>query len=121
MGHLDNAICQHVALGSVLHTDNHRGSSEIAGKYGHKTINYSAGEYVRDDAITNGIESVWALLKRGLHGVYHHVSEKHLSRYINKFTFRLNEVNVVRHTMEQLESLAKATVGRQITYGELMA
>jgi transposase-like protein len=119
--HLDNAICQHVALGSVLHTDERRGYSEIAGKYEHKTINHSAGEYARDDVTTNGIESVCALLKRGLHGVYHHVNEKHLSRYINEFAFRLNEGNVARHTMEQLESLVKATVGRQITYKDLVA
>ena len=37
------------------------------------------------------IESVWAVLKRGIHGVYHHASPKHLSRYIDEFTFRLNE------------------------------
>ena len=58
-----------------------------------------AGEYVRDGVTTNGIESVWAVLKRGLLGVYHHASPKHLHRYVDEFTFRLNEGNVKRHTM----------------------
>lgn len=112
--HLGEAINAHITLGSVIHTDEHRGYSEIAGDYEHKTINHSAGEYVRGDVTTNSIESIWALLKRGLHGVYHHASDKHLSRYINEFTFRLNEGNGARHTMERLDSLVLATVGKQI-------
>ena len=48
----------------------------------HWTIRHSAGEYVKRQASTNGIESFWALMKRGLHGTYHHVSTKHLGRYV---------------------------------------
>ena len=43
---------------------------------------------------TNGIESVFALLKRGLHGVYHHASPKHLHRYVGEFAFRLGDGDV---------------------------
>jgi hypothetical protein len=50
--------------------------------YGHMTVNHKAAEYVgADGASTNSIESVWAVLKRGIYGTYHHVSEKHLGRY----------------------------------------
>jgi len=119
--HLSEAIHANVTLGSILHTDEHRGYQNIAGVFEHKTINHSAGEYVRDDVTTNGIESVWALLKRGIHGVYHHTSDKHLSRYINEFTFRLNDGNVSRHTMQRLESLVNASFGQRLTYQSLIA
>jgi hypothetical protein len=54
---------------------------------------------------TNGIESVFAVLKRGLIGVHHHASQKHLGRYVDEFSFRLNEGNVRHHTLTRLESL----------------
>jgi hypothetical protein len=56
-----------------------------------------------------------------LHGVYHHASDKHLSRYVNEFTFRLNDGNVKRHTLNRLSSFITATAGRRITYKELTA
>lgn len=70
---------------------------------------------------TNSIESVWAVLKRGLHGVYHHASPKHLGRYVNEFTFRLNDGNVKRMTMDRMDSFIRACAGRRITYKELTA
>jgi hypothetical protein len=70
---------------------------------------------------TNGIESVWAVLKRGLHGVYHHASDKHLHRYVDEFTFRLNDGNVARHTLARLESLTEASFGKRLTYKALIA
>jgi len=84
-------------------------------------VTHSTGEYVRGDIHTNSIESVWAVLKRGLHGVYHHASKKHLGRYVDEFTFRLNDGNVSRHTFERLDSLTLAVTGKQITYKELTA
>ena len=54
-------------------------------------VNHSAGQYANEIAYTNGIEGVWALLKRGYHGVFHHFSDKHFNRYVDKFVFRLNE------------------------------
>jgi hypothetical protein len=61
------------------------------------------------------------VLKRGLHGVYHHASKKHIGRYVDEFTFRLNDGNVSRHTFERLDSLTLAVTGKQITYKELTA
>jgi len=84
-------------------------------------VNHSQGEYVRGDVTTNSIESVWAVMKRGVYGVYHHVSKKHLDRYANEFAFRLNEGNVKRRTVERLMSLTAACVGIRITYEELIA
>lgn len=89
--------------------------------YKHETINHSAGEYARGAASTNSIESVWAVLKRGIHGVYHHASAKHLFRYVDEFTFRLNEGNVARHTFARLDSFIDGIKGKRLTYERLIA
>lgn len=56
----------------------------------HESVNHSVGEYVRDMAHTNGIESFWAVLKRGYYGTYHRISPKHLERYVTEFSGRHN-------------------------------
>jgi len=119
---LHAAVHEHIETGSTLHTDEHGGYVGLEGVfYKHERINHGNGEYVRDGVSTNGIESVWAVLKRGLHSVYHHAREKHLARYVNEFTFRLNDGDVKRHTLERLESLVTASFGQHITYKELTA
>ena len=60
-----------------------------------------------------------AVLKRGLMGVYHHASPKHLPRYVDEFTFRLNEGNVKIHTLDRLDSFIKAVDGKRLTYARL--
>src|SRR6202043_3715388 len=114
-------IREGVEPGATIHTDEHRGYASLDLDYQHETIVHSAGEYVRDDGVTtNGIESVWAVLKRGLHGVYHHASEKHLHRYVDEFAFRLNEGNVERHTLERLDSFIEKSAGKRLTYKALI-
>lgn len=56
----------------------------------HETVNHSKGEYVRGNIHTNGIENVWSLFKRSVMGAFHHISEKHLDRYLDEFEFRFN-------------------------------
>ena len=122
MDTVHQAIHRNVAVGSMLHTDDAVVYDGIGGLFfGHDSINHTAGEYVRGNVTTNSIESVWAVLKRGLHGVYHHASEKHLGRYVSEFTFRLNEGNVKRHHFERLNDLIAAAGRRRITYKELIA
>jgi transposase-like protein len=118
---LQSEIRGNVEPGSMIHTDEHRSYSGLSPAYGHETVNHSAKEYVRGDVHTNGIESVWAVMKRGLHGVYHHASPKHLHRYVDEFTFRLNDGDVKRHTLERLSSLVSASFGPRLTYKELTA
>lgn len=121
-GTITDAIVQNVAVGSTLHTDEHLSYAGIGGLFfNHDTINHSAGEYVRDGATTNSIESVFAVLKRGLIGVYHHASPKHLTRYVDEFAFRLNEGNVARHTLERLDSFVSRVAGKRLTYKALIA
>ena len=115
------AILENVEAGATIHTDENRiyNSLDYLG-YGHETINHSLGEYVRDGVTTNSIEAVWAVLRRGIYGTFHHVSHKHLGRYVNEFTFRLNEGNVERHTMRRLESFVDGTRGRRLIYKDLI-
>jgi hypothetical protein len=122
MGEIQGAIFARVEFGSSLVTDEHPAYKGLDGLlFRQESVNHSAGEYVRGMAHTNGIESVWAVLKRGLHGVYHHTSAKHLSRYVDEFSFRLNAGNVKRHTLERLASFVDAVAGKRITYKELTA
>jgi len=119
---IHRAVHSSIETGSTLHTDEHGGYAGLDGLFfSHERINHSAGEYVRDGVTTNAIESVWAVMKRGLHGVYHHASPKHLDRYVSEFTFRLNEGDVKRHTMERLSSLFSAAIGQRLTYKDLIA
>lgn len=122
MDTVHQAIHKHVAVGSRLHTDEASAYNGLDGLfYQHDQINHSAGEYARGDVTTNSIESVWAVMKRGIHGVYHHASPKHLGRYVDEFAFRLNDGNVKRHTLARLDSFVDATAKKRLTYAELIA
>jgi transposase-like protein len=119
---IQSAIHANVEVGSTLFTDEHSGYAGLDGLFfRHEAVNHSAKEYVNGMASTNGIESVWAVLKRGVNGVYHQISAKHLARYVDEFTFRLNEGDVKRHTLDRLDSFVTAVVGKHITYKELTA
>ena len=62
-------------------------------------------EYVNGQAHTNGIESFWALLKRGYHGTYHHMSPKHLDRYVGEFAGRHNDRS--SNTIDQMVHIVR--------------
>ena len=117
---LHSEIRARIKAGTMLHTDEHAGYTGLKG-YGHESVKHFAKEFVRGDVTTNSIESVWAVLKRGLHGVYHKASKKHLGRYVDEFTFRLNDGNVKIMTMDRIDSLLKATKGKRITYAALIS
>lgn len=118
---LQTAIHTNCEVGSTLFTDEASGYIGMDGLFfRHDTVCHSVGEYINGQAHTNGIESVWALLKRGVYGVYHQVSPKHLGRYVNEFAFRLNAGDVKRHTLDRLDSFVVAVVGKRLTYAGLI-
>ena len=117
---INKTVKENIELGSEIHTDEHKAYMDVNLKYKHSSVNHNAKEYLVNGVTTNGIESVWALLKRGIYGIYHSVSEKHLSRYMNEFSFRLNDGNVKNHTYFRLASLFKQCIGSRITYKELV-
>lgn len=118
---LQGAIKAHVALGSAVHTDEHASYKGLRG-YAHGSVKHGAGEYVGPgDIHVNGQESAWAVLKRSVHGTWHHVSRKHLGRYVDEAAFRLNEGNVKVHTRRRLDAFVGRLFGRRLTYRELIA
>jgi transposase-like protein len=83
----------------------------------HETINHSADEYVRGDAHTNTIEGYFSILKRGIIGTYHHISQQHLKRYLAEFDFRYNERSALGvNDKERAARLLKGIVGKRLTY-----
>jgi transposase-like protein len=91
------AVNEVVGRQSTIMSDDCRSYCGIGQGYegGHKSINHSLGEYVNGDISTNTVESYFALLKRGVHGTFHHISKQHLAKYCDEFSFRWNfrEVN----------------------------
>lgn len=83
-------IKKHVPEGARLITDEHFAYKNLGKNYVHDTINHNIKIYVCGDIHTNSIENFWSVLKRGLYGVYHGVSSKHLTRYLNEFAARFN-------------------------------
>jgi hypothetical protein len=83
----------------------------------HESVNHGAGEYVRGDAHTNTIEGYFSILKRGITGVYHHVSQQHLKRYLAEFDFRYNERMALGVTdYERATKALKGVAGKRLTY-----
>lgn len=115
------AIGRAVAPGATVYTDEHPSYRRLAGDYTHRTVNHGAKRFVDGLAHTNGIESVWAVMKRGYNGVYHNWSVKHMSRYINEFAFRLNQGNCEIDTQERIDALLTQAVGKRLTYARLTA
>lgn len=87
---LEPIVMAHVAAGATVYSDEHTGYYNLRHTFAHAKVNHSKGEYVRGDAHTNSIESVWALLKRQIIGIHHWVSPKHLDAYVSEMTFRFN-------------------------------
>jgi transposase-like protein len=84
----------------------------------HKTINHSQGVYVDGDITTNGIESAFSLLKRGIIGSWHKVSAKHLPAYLEEMTFRFNRRNSKTLFLDTLRHMITAD---PLTFQELTA
>ncbi len=115
---LQPEVIANVEKGSTLYTDENPSYKKLGSVYRHKSVNHSAWEYVKKEAHTNGIESFWALLKRGYHGTYHKMSAKHLHRYVNEFAARHNDRRSA--TLAQMQFIAKGLTGKKLTYKTLI-
>ena len=108
-----------VANGSALMTDEDSSFLGLDGEYNVYSVNHSKGEYVRHFIFhTNGIESVWALLKRQIFGIHHWVSDKHLNRYVSEMTWRFNRRDM--NVTDRMNDIFACAEGR-LTYKALVA
>ena len=108
-------VCYHFDAGAMLYTDEAVACKRMP-EYDHQAVDLAVFEYVRDMAHTDGIESFWVLLKRGYHGTFHRISEKHLHRYVAEFATRHNmrpqdTIDMVGDTMARM-------VGKRLTCNE---
>ena len=113
---LQGFVGDRVADGATVYTDEHRAYDGLL--YPHESVRHSVGEYVRDMAHTNGMESHWAMLKRGYVGVYHRMSPKHLPRYVAEFEGRHNARPL--DTADQMAAMVRGADGKRMTYEGLI-
>lgn len=87
-------VSKNIDKNATIMTDSYAGYTQLS-KYGyhHFAVNHGASEYVRGEIHTNTIEGVWSQLKRGITGVYRHVSKEYLQDYVNEYAFRYNHRN----------------------------
>lgn len=113
-------VREHVGPGAQVFTDEAKGYLPLSG-HGccHQTVKHSVSEWVNGQAHTNGMESFWAMLKRGYHGTYHQISHEHLDRYITEFSHRHNQRP--KDTIDQTASAFSSMEDRQLPYRSLVA
>ena len=87
--------------------------------YSHDSVNHSAHQYTKGQVHTNGIESLWSMIKRGYVGTYHKMSPKHMSRYVREFAGRQNIREL--DTLAQMGFIAKGLDGKLLHYRDLIA
>jgi len=109
-------IHDNVDNGAMVYTDDASAYDSL--EFPHESVKHSISEYVRDQAHTNGIESFWAMLKRGYHGTYHKMSRKHLHRYIREFAGRHNVRDL--DTIEQMIRIATHVTDSRLKYADLI-
>ena len=110
-------MVKHASRKSWLMTDDSPIYPKLGDEYyGHGTVNHSAEQYVRLGGFmhTNTVESYFALLKRGVYGTFHNVSEAHLHRYLAEFDFRYNHRKV--SDAERAEALLRGAKGKRLMY-----
>ena len=113
---LQEFVTRHTKSDTVVYTDEHAAYQGLPRP--HETVRHSAGEYVREMAHTNGLESHWALFKRAIDGTFHHISTKHLPRYTAEFEGRHN--NRPLDTVEIMGQIARDSAGKRMTYEGLV-
>lgn len=120
-------LAAHVDAATMINTDDHGAYSKLDRHFaGHEKVSHSVREYARRTpqglVTTNTAEGFFSILKRGLNGIYHHVSEQHLQRYVTEFDFRYNNREALGVDDDQRAAqVVKQISGKRLTYRRINA
>ena len=114
---LSSEIISNVKESAKLYTDEWLGYKGLERIYDHSIVKHSQSEYVNGRIHTNTIEGFWSILKRGIVGIYHFTSKKHLQMYVDEFVFRYNTRN---RTTQNRFNLLLSNLENKITYKTLI-
>ena len=115
---LKTKLVNHVSRKAQIMTDDASVYKGIKGYFaGHDTVNHSAFEYSRGDVHTNTVEGFFSIFRRGIYGVYQHVSSHHLERYTTEFDFRYTyREKLGFNDLERMDQALKGISGKRLTY-----
>ncbi|MDV7137356.1 IS1595 family transposase [Maribacter sp. TH_r10] len=114
---LSTEILKNVNETAKLYTDEYTSYARLKRVYDHHTVKHHQHQYVNGRVHTNTIEGFWSLLKRGIFGIYHFTSKKHLQLYVDEFVFRYNS----RTSSESMRfNLLLTNIENRITYNKLI-
>ena len=114
---LQGFVKDHAAPGATVYTDDAKAYESLP--FNHEVVKHSLSEYVNGDAHTNGIESLWSMLKRAHKGTFHKLSPKHLDRYVQEFAGRHNMRE--QDTIDQMKGLRHGMERKRLRYRTLIA
>ena len=113
---LQGFVKDHADSEATVYTDDATAYESLP--FDHDSVKHSLQEYVKGDVHTNGIESLWSLLKRAHTGTFHRLSPKHLDRYVQEFAGRHNMREL--DTINQINSVRRGMEGKRLTYKALI-
>jgi transposase-like protein len=111
-------IDKNVKQGSVIISDEHQSFKLLGLRYNHQIVQHKKDNYVVNGYTTNGVEGYFSHLKRGIYGIYHHASPKHLHRYCNEFAFRYNTRK--QKEVERFDNALRQCEGSRLKYPDLI-
>lgn len=110
-------VLQYVDRSATIYTDEWEGYNEVRRIYRHDFVKHRIKQYANGDVTTNGIENRWSHLKRGIMGVNHQVTRRHLQLYADEFSFKMN---VRKMSQTEQFQLVFASMGQRLTYKQLI-
>ena len=113
---LEGFVTEHAAPQAMVYSDESPSYNALPF---HEAVKHGVGEYVREQAHINGMESFWSMLKRSHMGTFHKLSPKHLQRYVQEFAAKHNIGDL--GTLAQMQRAAEGLIGRRLLYSDLIA